>query len=143
MDFQIPSARLRQVHSVRVPRPSHTPRRPHPILALSTLACPAPTGSAPRSRPAPFRPRPRRKHSRAPGPAAHRGPALGAALVLSPAVPGPSPHGSRRARAGGASSGAQVGAEAARGVLGDLPGLGLSRSMLRWGRALVHGERGE
>lgn len=147
MDFQIPSVRLQQVHPVwppGVPRPSPAPQGPYPIPAQSTHR-PAPTLAPPLVPiPPPSRPRPRRKHSRAPGPAAHRGPALGAALHLSPAVRGPSPHGSRRARAGGASSGAQVGAEAARVVPGARPGLDMSRSLLREGRAPVLGEkRGE
>lgn len=143
MAFRILSARLQQVHPVwvpGVPRPSPAHRAPTPAPP-SPPTRPAPTLAPPLVPvPPPSQPRPRRKHSRAPGPAAHRGPALWAALHRSPAVGRLSPHGSRGARAGGAGSGAQVGAEAARGVPGTRPGLDLSRSLLRGGRALVLGE---
>lgn len=132
-------SRCTQFGSLGPPIPPH---RPHPILALSTLACPAPTGSAHRSRPVSATPPPealaRPGASGAPGSSARGCP--GSESLGPWPFSAWIPQSARRRRELGCPGGS---GGRARGVLGDLRGLGLSRSMLSGGRALVHGERGD
>jgi hypothetical protein len=143
MDFQIPSARLQQVHSVRVPRRSHLRHRPHPSPAPSTLPRPAPTDSAPRPHPAPVSATPPPEALARPGASGAPGSSARGCRGCESRGPWPFsawiPQSARRRRELGCPGGC---GGRARGVLGALSGLGLSQSMLRGGRALVHGERG-